>query len=57
MKRDEWITRKDAWLRPTDGATITKTNPRGQTLYALRLPGAGRPEWFDDLKTAKAAAG
>jgi hypothetical protein len=56
MRRSEWVARRDAWVRVRDGATITKVNPRGTTLYALRLPGTVRPEWHQTLKLAQEAA-
>ena len=53
MSRDGWEKRKDAWVRESDRATIHKVSPRGETLYAVRLPGAKRPEWCATLAAAK----
>lgn len=51
-KRDYESVRDGLWLA-SDGSRIMKVNPRGLVLYAVRLPGSRRPEWFDTLGEAK----
>ena len=52
-----WESVRDGFWERDDGATIHKVAPRGQTFYALRLPGSKRPEWHNTLAEAKKHAG
>ena len=53
-KRDYESLREGVW-GASDGSVIKKVSPRGLTLYAVRLPGSRRPEWFLTLSEAKVA--
>ena len=51
------LVREGFWSTE-QGDTIRKGSPRGKvTLYAVRLVGSRRPEWFESLREAKAHHG
>jgi hypothetical protein len=49
-----WANVREGKWATEEGDSITLVNPRGMRLYAVRLVGTRRPEWFRSLREAKA---
>lgn len=50
---DGWTRTGEGQWVASDGATISRVNPRGQVFYALRLEGTRRPDLCDSLAEAR----